>query len=85
MKKYLVSVTGVLRVEKVMVVTFIMALISVLIATPKDIGCYNFWKTFSRRWNSKYRMDKGYDYPDIRELVKDYGYTAHIRSRGEET
>ena len=42
MKKYLVSVTGVLRVEKVMVVTFIMALISVLIATPKDIGCYNF-------------------------------------------
>jgi len=30
------------------------------------------------------RMDKGYDYPDIRELVKDYGYTAHIRSRGEE-
>jgi len=29
-------------------------------------------------------MDKGYDYPDIRELVKDYGYTAHIKSRGEE-
>jgi len=29
-------------------------------------------------------MDKGYDFPDIRELVKEYGYTAHIRSRGEE-
>ena len=29
-------------------------------------------------------MDKGYDYPDIRELVKGYGYTAHIRSRREE-
>ena len=29
-------------------------------------------------------MDKGYDYPDIRELVKDYGYIAHIKSRGEE-
>jgi len=29
-------------------------------------------------------MDKGYDYPDIREMVKDYGYTAHIRKRGEE-
>ena len=29
-------------------------------------------------------MDKGYDYPDIRELVKDYGYTVHIHSRGEE-
>src|SRR5574337_293317 len=29
-------------------------------------------------------MDKGYDYPDTRELVEEYGYTAHIRSRGEE-
>jgi transposase len=29
-------------------------------------------------------MDKGYDYSDIREMVKNYGYTAHIRSRGEE-
>lgn len=29
-------------------------------------------------------MDKGYDFPDIRELVEDYGYTAHIRKRGEE-
>jgi putative transposase len=29
-------------------------------------------------------MDKGYDYPDIRELVNDWGYTAHIKARGEE-
>ena len=29
-------------------------------------------------------MDKGYGFSDIRELVKEYGYTAHIRSRGEE-
>ncbi len=29
-------------------------------------------------------MDKGYDYPDIKELVENYGYTAHIRKRGEE-
>jgi transposase len=28
--------------------------------------------------------DKGYDFPDIRELVDVYGYTAHIRRRGEE-
>jgi putative transposase len=27
-------------------------------------------------------MDKGYDYPDIRELVDFWGYTAHIASRG---
>jgi len=29
-------------------------------------------------------LDKGYDYPDIRELVAEWGYTAHIRARGEE-
>ncbi len=30
-------------------------------------------------------LDKGYDYPQVRELVESYGYTAHIRARGEET
>ncbi|MCX7012414.1 MAG: IS5 family transposase [Candidatus Sumerlaeota bacterium] len=29
-------------------------------------------------------LDKGFDYPDVHELVEDYGYTAHIRSRAEE-
>lgn len=29
-------------------------------------------------------LDKGYDYDDIRELVKEFGFTAHIRPRGEE-
>jgi putative transposase len=29
-------------------------------------------------------MDKGYDYVDIRELVSEWGYTAHIKARGEE-
>lgn len=28
--------------------------------------------------------DKGYDYPDVRELIRDWGYTAQIKSRGEE-
>jgi len=30
-------------------------------------------------------LDKGYDFPEVRELVASYGYTAHIRSRGEES
>jgi hypothetical protein len=34
--------------------------------------------------DSKYVSDKEYDYPDIGKLVKNYGYTAHIRSCGEE-
>ncbi len=29
-------------------------------------------------------LDKGYDYPEVRELVAAWGYTGHIRSCGEE-
>ncbi len=29
-------------------------------------------------------LDKGYDYEEVRELVAGLGYTAHLRSRGEE-
>jgi len=29
-------------------------------------------------------LDKGYDYAEVRELVAAWGYTAHIRTRGEE-
>lgn len=30
-------------------------------------------------------LDKGYDFAEIRDLVESYGYTAHIRTRGEES
>ena len=29
-------------------------------------------------------LDKGYDYQEVRDLVREFGYTAHIRARGEE-
>jgi transposase len=29
-------------------------------------------------------LDKGYDYDSVRDLVKEFGYTGHIRTRGEE-
>jgi transposase len=29
-------------------------------------------------------LDKGYDYSEVRELADEFGYTAHIRCRGEE-
>lgn len=29
-------------------------------------------------------LDKGYDYNEVRDLAAEFGYTAHIRSRGEE-
>ncbi len=29
-------------------------------------------------------LDKGYDYGEVRETMQEFGFTAHIRSRGEE-
>ena len=29
-------------------------------------------------------LDKGYDYQEVRDLAVEFGYTAHIRPRGEE-
>ena len=30
-------------------------------------------------------LDKGYDYNEVRELLAEFAFTAHIRARGEET
>lgn len=29
-------------------------------------------------------LDKGYDYDEVRDLAREFWFTAHIRSRGEE-
>lgn len=29
-------------------------------------------------------LDKGYDYDEVRDLLAEFGFTAHIRPRGEE-
>lgn len=29
-------------------------------------------------------LDKGYDYDEVRALLDEFGFTAHIRARGEE-
>lgn len=29
-------------------------------------------------------MDKGYDYQEVRDILTEFGFTAHIRTRGEE-
>ena len=29
-------------------------------------------------------LDKGYDYAEVRAIVQEFGFTAHIRGRGEE-
>jgi transposase len=29
-------------------------------------------------------LDKGYDYQEVREILEEFGFTAHIKARGEE-
>ena len=29
-------------------------------------------------------LDKGYDFEEVRQLLEEFGFTAHIRARGEE-
>lgn len=29
-------------------------------------------------------LDKGYDYEEVREMLEEFGYIAHIKARGEE-
>ena len=38
----------------------------------------------SRRRPQNLCLDKGYDYDEVRDLVQEFGYVGHIRSRGEE-
>jgi hypothetical protein len=36
-------------------------------------------------WVSAYpSLDKGYDFQEVRDIVTEFGFTAHIRARGEE-
>jgi len=37
----------------------------------------------TRRNQQNLCADKGYDYPDVRPLLRDWAYTAHIHSRGK--
>lgn len=38
----------------------------------------------TRRSRQGMCLDKGYDYEEVRHLIREFGFTAHIRSRGEE-
>jgi transposase len=48
---------------------------AIVIARPKP----------TRRRPQNLCLDKGYDYEEVRELAREFGFTAQIRSRGEET
>ncbi len=38
----------------------------------------------SRRRKPGLRLDKGYDLKEVRELLREFGFTPHVRARGEE-
>ena len=38
----------------------------------------------SRPETARYCLDKGYDFNEVRRTLDEFGFTAHIRSRGEE-
>jgi putative transposase len=38
----------------------------------------------TKRKKQHFCADKGYDYPAVRDLIQEWGYTAHIKSRGQE-
>jgi transposase len=38
----------------------------------------------TRRAPQNVCLDKGYDYDEVRDLLQEFGFTAHIRARGEE-
>ena len=38
----------------------------------------------SRHRPQNLSLDKGYDYDEVRQLAREFRFTAHIRSRGEE-
>ena len=35
-------------------------------------------------WRQNLCLDKGYDFDEVRGLAEEFGYTTHIRPRGEE-
>ena len=51
-------------------------------ATLESIAVLRPWPT--RRRPQGLCLDKGYDYNEVRAMIAEFGYTAHIRSRGEE-
>lgn len=38
----------------------------------------------TKKWPQGMCLDKGYDYGEVRDTRREFGFTAHIRARGEE-
>ena len=50
--------------------------------TIESIAIERPWPTVQREQGMC--LDKGYDYDEVREILMEFGFTAHIRARGEE-
>ena len=38
----------------------------------------------TKKWPQGLCLDKGYDYAEVRDTLREFRFTAHIRARGEE-
>lgn len=55
-----------------------------LLSVPQEIEDKRMAHLRSSECDQGLCMDAGYDYDEVREVVWEFGYTAHIRPRGEE-
>ena len=55
-----------------------------LVSVPQEIEDKRLAHLASGEAEPGLCLDAGYDYDEVREIVYEFGYTAHIRSRGEE-
>lgn len=61
-----------------------MKLMSATLASvPESIEDKRLWH-MEQKAEQGLCLDAGYDYDEVRQIVCEFGYTAHIRSRGEE-
>ena len=51
--------------------------------TSTIIIYYYYYKKYSTT-TTYICLDKGYDYPEVYELLEEYGYTIHVCKRGED-
>jgi transposase len=54
-----------------------------LASVPESIEEQRLWQ-MAQRPQQGLCLDAGYDYDEVREIAQAFGYTAHIRPRGQE-
>jgi len=54
-----------------------------LASVPESVESKRLWQMMQKR-DQGLCLDAGYDYEEVRRIARAFGYTTHLRSRGEE-